>query len=86
MYLLWFWFYDSQVKTAVSADGVQGFPVVVVFDKVKDGVLRLLELFIKTDSGRLLGKLVLYEPSTSFCSGQVQLVHVRFRVVHLVHN
>ena len=42
----------------------------MVFDKVEDRVLRLLEVFIKTDGGRLLGKLQLCEPSTSFCSGQ----------------
>ena len=70
----------------LSADGVRGFPVVVVFDKVEGGVLRLLEVFIKTNSGRLVGKPELYEPSTSFGSGQVQPVHVRFGVVHLVHS
>ena len=48
--------------------------------------MRLLEEFIKTNSGRLVGKPELYEPSTSFGSGQVQPVHVRFRVVHLVHS
>ena len=59
----------------------------MVFDKVEEGVLRLLEVFIKTESGWLLGKLQLYEPSTSFCSGQVQPVHVRFiGMVHLVHG
>ena len=35
----------------MSADGVQGFPVVMVFNKVEEGVLRLLDVFIKTDSG-----------------------------------
>ena len=35
----------------LSADRVQGFPVVMVFDKVEEGVLRLLEVFIKTDGG-----------------------------------
>ena len=37
----------SQFTTEVhwlSADGVQGFPVVMVFDKVEEGVLRLLEV------------------------------------------
>ena len=34
---------------------------------------------------RLVGKLELYELSTSFSSGQVQPVHIRFGVVHLVH-
>ena len=58
----------------------------MVFDKVEEGVLRLLEVFIKTDSGWLVGKLQLYEPSTSFISEQVQPVHVRFGVVHLVHG
>ena len=32
----------------------------MVFDKVEEGVLRLLEVFIKTDGGRLVGKLQLY--------------------------
>ena len=50
----------------------------MVFDKVEEGVLRLQEVFVKTDSGWLVGKLQLYEPSTSFSSGQVQPVHVRF--------
>ena len=50
----------------------------MVFDKVEEGVLRLLEVFVKTDSGWLEGKLQLYETSTSFSSGQVQPVHVRF--------
>ena len=58
----------------------------MVFDKVEEGVLRLLEVFVKTDSGWLEGKLQLYEPSTSFSSGQVQPVHVRFGVMHLVHG
>ena len=58
----------------------------MVFDKVEEGVLRLLEVFIKTDSGSLEGRLRLYEPSTSFSSGQVQPVHVRFGVAHLVHG
>ena len=48
--------------------------------------MRLLEEFIKTNSGRLVGKPELYEPSTSFGSGQVQPVHVRFGVVHLVRS
>ena len=56
----------------------------MVFHKVEEGVLRLLKVFIKTDSGSLVGKLQLYEPSTSFSSGQVQPVHVRFGVVHLL--
>ena len=55
----------------------------MAFDKVEEGVLRLLEVFIKTDSGWLVGKLQLYEPSTSFISVPVQ---VRFGVVHLVHG
>ena len=42
--------------------------------------------FLKTDSARFVGKLHVYEPSTSFGSGQVQPVHVRFGVVHLVHS
>ena len=58
----------------------------MVFYKVEEGVLRLLEVFIKTDSGRLVGELQLYESSTSFGSGQVQSVHVRFGVVHLIHS
>ena len=70
----------------MSADAVQGFPVVMAFDKVEDCVLRLLEVFTKTDSGWLVGKLQLYEPSTSFISGQVQPVNVRFGEVHLVHG
>ena len=53
----------------------------MVFDKVEEGVV-----FIKTDSGWLVGKLQLYEPSTSFISEQVHPVHVRFGVVHLVHG
>ena len=69
-----------------TANGVQGFPVVVVFDKVEEGVLHLLDVFIKTDSGHLIGKLQLYEPSTSFGSGQIQPFHVRFGVLHLVHS
>ena len=52
--------------------------MVMVFDKVGEGVLRLLEVFVKTDSGSLVGKLQLFEPSTSFSSGQVEPVHVRF--------
>ena len=56
----------------LSADGVHGFPVVMVFDKVEESVLRLLEIFIKTDSGLFVGKLQLYEPSTSFGPGLVQ--------------
>ena len=32
----------------------------MVFDKVEEGVLRLLEAVIKTDSGWLVGKLQLY--------------------------
>ena len=32
----------------------------MVFDKVEEGVLRLLEVFIKTDGGWLVGKLQLY--------------------------
>ena len=35
----------------MSADRVQGVPVVMVFNKVEEGVLCLLEVFIKTDSG-----------------------------------
>ena len=58
----------------------------MVFDKVEEGVLRLLKVFIKTDNGWLVGKLQLYEPSISFSSGQVQPVHVRFGVVHLVQG
>ena len=54
--------------------------------KWRGGVMRLLEIFIKTNSGLLVGKSELYEPSTSFDSGQVQPVHVRFGVVHLVHS
>ena len=41
---------------------------------------------LKTVTGRLVGKRQLYEPYTSFGSGQVQPVHVRFGVVHLVHS
>ena len=51
----------------------------MVFDKVE-------EVFIKSDRGRPVGKLQFYEPSTSFGSGQVQPVLVRFGVVHLVHS
>ena len=58
----------------------------MVFDKVEEGVLRLLEAFIETDSGWLVGKLQLYQPSTSFSSGKVQPVHVRFWVVYLVRG
>ena len=58
----------------------------MVCDKVEEGVLRLLKVFMKTNSGRLVGKLQLYEPFTSLGSTQVQLVHVRFGVVHLVHS
>ena len=58
----------------------------MVFDKVEESVPRLLGIFNKTDSARLIGKLQLYEPSTSFGSGQLQPVHVRFEVVHLVHS
>ena len=43
----------------------------MVFDKVEEGALCLLEVFNKTNSGCLVGKLRLYEPSTSFGSGQV---------------
>ena len=32
----------------------------MVFDKVEEGILRLLEVFIKTDGGWLVGKLQLY--------------------------
>ena len=55
---------------------------------MEEGVLRLLEVFIRTNNGRLVGKLQLYEPSTftSFGSGQVQPVHIRFGVVCLVHS
>ena len=58
----------------------------MVFDKVEEGVLRLLEAFIETDSGWLVRKLQLYQPSTSFSSGKVQLVHVRVWVVYLVRG
>ena len=58
----------------------------MVFDKVEESVLRLLEIFIKTDSGLFVGKLQLYEPSTSFGPGLVQPVHVRFGVMHIVHS
>ena len=34
----------------------------IVFDKVEEGVLSLLEVIIKTDSGSLVGKLQLYDP------------------------
>ena len=57
----------------------------MVFDKVEKDVLCLLEVFIKTDTGCLVGKLQLYKPSTSFDSGQVQPVYIRFGVVHFVH-
>ena len=53
------------------------------FDKVEEGALRLLEVFIKTDSDWLVEKLRLYEPSTSISSRQLQPFHVRFGVVHL---
>ena len=79
----------SQFPTGLhwlSADGVQGFPVVMIFDKVGEGVLRPLEVFIRTDSGRLGGMLQLYEPSISFGSGQVRPVHVRFGVTRLVYS
>ena len=58
----------------------------MVFDNVEEGVLRLLEVFIKTDSGWLVGKLQFYEPSTSISSRQLQPFRVRFGVVHLVHG
>ena len=38
----------------------------MVFDKEEEGVLRLLEVFIKTDSDCVVGKLQLYELSSSF--------------------
>ena len=69
----------------LSADGVQGFPVVMVFDK-EEGALRLLEVFIKTDSGWLVGKLQFYEPSAAISSRQLQPFRVRFGLVHLVHG
>ena len=53
---------------------------------MEESVLRLLEIFIKIDSARLVGKLHVYEPSTSFGSGQVQPVHVIFEVVHFIHS
>ena len=80
---------QSQFPTGLhglSADGVQGYPVIVVFDKEKEGVLCLLEVFIKTDSDCLVGKLRLCELSSSFGSGQVQPFHVRFGVLNLVHS
>ena len=75
----WYWrhFQFTTELHWLSADGVQGFPVVMVFDKVGESVLRLLEVFVKTDSGWLVGKLQLFEPSTSFSSGQVQPVRPR---------
>ena len=35
----------------MSVDRVQEVPVVMVFNKVEEGVLRLLVVFIKSDSG-----------------------------------
>ena len=69
----------------LSADGVQGYPVVIVFDKVEEGILRLLEVIIKTNGSCLVEKLQLYEPSISFGSGQEKPVNIRFWVVHLAH-
>ena len=42
--------------------------------------------FIDNDSVRLVEKVQLYEPSTSFGSEEVKPVHVRFEVVDFVHS
>ena len=72
----------------LPVDGVQGFPVVRVFDKVEESVLRLLEVFIKTDSGWLVGKLQLYEPSTSYSMGRYNLStsDLRWCILYMVRN
>ena len=72
----------------LPVDGVQGFTVVRVFDKVEESVLRLLEVFIKTDSGWLVGKLQLYEPSTSFSMGRYNLStsDLRWCILYMVRN
>ena len=72
----------------LPVDGVQGFPVVRVFDKVEESVLRLLEVFIKTDSGWLVGKLQLYEPSTSLRMGRYNLStsDLRWCISYMVRN
>ena len=60
----------------------------MVFDKVEQSVPRLLGIFNKTDSARLVGKLQLYEPSTSFGSGQFHLStsDLRLCILYIVRN
>ena len=57
----------------------------MVFDKVEGGVMRLLEIFIKTNSGRLVGKPQLYDPPTFFDSGQVQ-PDLGWCILYIVRN
>ena len=56
----------------------------MVFEKVEEDVLRLLEVLMNTDSGRLVGKLHLYELSTSIGSGEVP--PFRWCIWYIVRN
>ena len=49
-----------------------------------EDVLRLLEVLMNTDSGRLVGKLQLYELSTSIGSGQVPTLG--WCILYIVRN
>lgn len=72
----------------LSADGVQGYPVVIVFDKVEEGILRLLEVIIKTNGSCLVEKLQFLSPLSPSVLARKSLSTSDFGwcILHIVRN